>query len=179
LPARLAAQYFFIRWLTALRAAADIRPRFRRGRSIIAAGSEDMSIRACLECDAERALERTFWVQRSLPSAPDSGVPRPFVPVPECAMSVAPCRLRQTPDHTRHDDKDIRCVYEPRRHDARHSRGAGDRFDRRRSIRPCAGRTRQATQLHRGRRDAWWHGLRCGSRLNGVELDSYVASSRG
>jgi hypothetical protein len=49
LPARLAAQFFFIRRLTAFRAAGDILRRFRRGRSIIAAGSEDMSISGRLE----------------------------------------------------------------------------------------------------------------------------------
>jgi hypothetical protein len=45
LPARLAAQYFLIRRLTAVRAAGDIRRRFRRGLSISAAGSDDTSIR--------------------------------------------------------------------------------------------------------------------------------------
>jgi len=60
LPFRLAAQYFLIRRLTAFRAAADIRRRFRRGRSIVAAGSEDMSICGRLERGARASSGKYF-----------------------------------------------------------------------------------------------------------------------
>jgi hypothetical protein len=58
LPARLSAQYFLIRRLTALRAAADIRRRFRRGRSIVAARSEDVSICGRLGRDPTPSSEK-------------------------------------------------------------------------------------------------------------------------
>ena len=64
LPARLAAQYFFIRSLTAFRAAADIRRRFRRGLSIVAAGSGDTSIWA-LTRDA-RVSSGTYFLRAAI-----------------------------------------------------------------------------------------------------------------
>jgi hypothetical protein len=63
---RRAAQYFLIRRLTVFRAAGDIRRRFRRGRSIVAAGSEDMSICGRLRRDPSTELGKVLSKCRDL-----------------------------------------------------------------------------------------------------------------